>query len=220
MEAQQALILAGGWAAYGALHSLLAARGVKAWLTRGRPRLAAGYRLLFNSVAVGTLLPLAWAIQAWGGAPLWQWPGPVWWLVQGLAIAALAVFAATLRGYDGGAFLGWRQWRAGDPHPEREPEPLRISFAHRWVRHPWYTCGLVILWTRELDSAQLISAVAITAYLWLGSRLEERKLHAAHGWAYTDYTRRVPALLPRPWPALSRAEARRLEARAASGGSP
>jgi protein-S-isoprenylcysteine O-methyltransferase Ste14 len=215
MEAWQALLLTAGWAGYGGLHSLLAARSLKARLTRGRPRLAAGYRLLFNAVAVGTLLPLGWAIQAWGGPPLWHWPDPLWWLAQGLAVAALAVFAATLRGYDGLAFLGLRQWAEGDTNPEREPEPLHLTFAHRFVRHPWYTCGLVILWTRELDPARLISAVAVTVYLLLGSRLEERKLRIAHGAAYADYARRVPALVPLPGRTLSRQEADALERRAA-----
>lgn len=219
MEAHQILILAAGWAAYSGLHSLLAASAVKARLVRGRPALARGYRLLYNALAVLTLAPLAWAVVQWGGPPLWQWPGPVWWLAQGLAVAALGIFAATLRGYDGGAFLGLRQWREGDGHPEREPEPLHLTFAHRHVRHPWYSCGLVLLWTRELDAAQLVSAVAITAYLVAGSRLEERKLRAAHGRAYADYARQVPGLVPLPGRSLSPSQARELEARAAHGGS-
>jgi protein-S-isoprenylcysteine O-methyltransferase Ste14 len=220
MEAGRLLILVLGWAAYGGLHSLLAAPAVKAALSRAHPGLARAYRLLYNAVAVVALLPLAWAIHQWGGAPLWRWPDPLWWLAQGLALGAAVVFAATLRDYDGSAFLGLRQWRQGEAHPEQEPEPLRLSFAHRFVRHPWYTCGLAILWTRELDAAQLVSAAAITGYLVVGARLEERKLRRAHGQAYADYLRRVPGLIPRPGRHLSPQEAADLEARAQQGAEP
>ena len=82
---------------------------------------------------------------------------------------------------------------------------------HRHVRHPWYALSLVLLWTRDMSTALLVSALAITAYFVVGSWLEERKLLARFGPAYGQYMARVPGLVPRPWRRLSREEARQLE---------
>ena len=81
---------------------------------------------------------------------------------------------------------------------------------HRHVRHPWYSLGLLILWTRDMDEARLTSALCITLYLWLGSLLEEEKLLAFHGEAYARYRARVPGLIPWPGRSLDADEARAL----------
>jgi protein-S-isoprenylcysteine O-methyltransferase Ste14 len=130
-------------------------------------------------------------------------------LAYGLAGLAILGFAWSLRYYDGSEFLGLRQWRARQ-RSALDQERLHLSPLHRFVRHPWYTLGLVLVWTQNMDAARLTSAVVISAYFVLGSRLEERKLLLYHGPAYAAYRRRVPALLPRPWRSLSSAEAREL----------
>jgi protein-S-isoprenylcysteine O-methyltransferase Ste14 len=38
---------------------------------------------------------------------------------------------------------------------------------------------------------------ALTAYLYLGSLFEERRLRVEFGEAYADYQRRVPRMIPR-----------------------
>jgi len=139
-----------------------------------------------------------------------QWTGPWRWLAHGLALAALVGFVWSLRYYDGAEFLGLRQWRERATRVE-DQERLRISPLHRHVRHPWYFLGLVLLWTRDMTPAMLLSVVMMTLYFIVGSRLEERKLRIYHGRAYEDYCRRVPGLLPLPWRRLSRQEAEALE---------
>jgi protein-S-isoprenylcysteine O-methyltransferase Ste14 len=87
---------------------------------------------------------------------------------------------------------------------------------HRYVRHPWYALGLVVVWTRSMDAAMLVTALAITVYLVIGSRLEERKLLVYHGEAYRRYMERVPGLIPLPWRRLKSGEAERIAALAQS----
>ncbi len=84
---------------------------------------------------------------------------------------------------------------------------MRLSTAHRFVRHPWYFLGLIIIWTREMNTAFLLTAVILTLYLLLGSRLEENKLLARYGDQYRRYQVSVPTLIPRPWRYLSRQQA-------------
>jgi len=80
------------------------------------------------------------------------------------------------------------------------------------VRHPWYFLGLVLIWTRDMDPAFLLSASAMTLYFVVGSLLEERKLIRYHGEVYRRYRKRVPGLIPLPWKYLPAEEADRLVA--------
>jgi methanethiol S-methyltransferase len=199
--------LTAGWLAYGVLHSLLASFAVKDRVARRWPAAAPYYRLTFNVIAAVTALPLAWLLYAIPGEPLWRWSGAWWWLANGLALAAVAGFWVSTRAYDMDEFLGLRQIREHD-RATADREGFTLSFFHRFVRHPWYCFGLVIVWTRDMNVPMLVSAVAITAYFAIGSWFEERKLVAIHGDAYRRYRDRVPALLPLPWKYLSAEEAR------------
>jgi protein-S-isoprenylcysteine O-methyltransferase Ste14 len=204
------------WLAYFVVHSLLASLAAKRSVARRWPRRMPLYRLAFNAIALLLLLPAAALVHAWDGPLLWRWTGGWWWLAQGVALVALLLFLHASRCYDTGEFLGLRQWRSNERRVE-DQERFRISPYHRFVRHPWYALGLVMLWTRQMDAAALVSACAITLYLLIGLRLEERKLLVLHGARYRAYRDRVPALLPRPWRRLSPKEAERLSGGAGSG---
>lgn len=199
--------LALGWLAYAGLHSLLAALAVKAWLTRRIPGLARWYRLAYNLLAFALLLPLAWATWTIPGAWLWRWSGLWAWVANGLALAALAGFWLSSRHYDMAEFLGLRQLRERADRIDRT-DGFVVSPFHRFVRHPWYGFGLVLVWTRDMNPAWLVSALAVTLYFVAGSYLEERKLIALHGERYRRYRARVPALVPLPWKYLGREEAK------------
>ena len=125
---------------------------------------------------------------------------------------AVAGFLVTLKGYDGSEFIGLRQWRDGEQRVE-DQEQFKLSPLHRFVRHPWYALGLVLVWTREMTVAWFLTAILVTLYFVLGSRMEERKLEAYHGEIYREYRRRVPGLIPLPWRWLDKNEARRLVSR-------
>lgn len=204
------LWIALAWTAYFALHSLLAGHAMKGWVARRWPGAMPAYRLAFNALAVALLAGPVALMYRHAGDPVWTFTGPWAWIANGLALAALAGFAWSLRGYDMDEFWGLRQWRARERRVE-DQERLRISSMHRHVRHPWYALALVLIWTRDMNEGFLVSALCISAYFVLGSRLEERKLIALHGEAYRRYRERVPALLPLPWKRLDEGEARRIE---------
>ncbi|MEO1767264.1 methyltransferase family protein [Thiobacter aerophilum] len=214
MIAQLALI-AGAWLAYGALHSVLASHACKQWVGRHWPRLLSAYRLLFNLVAVIALAPPLWLTGRFDGPVLWQVPT---WIAWPALVVAGVGFAWSMRWYDGATFLGLPQWRRRIG-PDDAREAFTISPLHRYVRHPWYAMGLILLWTRNMNAAWLTTAVVITLYLLIGSRLEENKLMALYGEAYRRYRARVPALIPWPGRSLTQRDAQALEALARSAAS-
>jgi protein-S-isoprenylcysteine O-methyltransferase Ste14 len=199
-------ILALAWLAYFVAHSVFASLTLKRWVAARRPALMPIYRLAFNGFAVLAVVPIVWLLFRHPGPQLWAWDGWAAWFANGLAIAAVAAVFASMRYYDSGEFLGLRQLRAQTRTVE-DQEAFHLSPFHRYVRHPWYFFSLIIVWTRDMSAAMLVSALMITAYFILGSMLEERKLIAYHGERYRRYRSRVPGLLPLPWKYLTREQA-------------
>ncbi len=195
------------WLAYFALHSLLAASPIKAIAARRWPQLMPGYRVFYNAVATLALLPILWLVYSTESAWLWQWRGAWAWLSRAVALAAILCFIFSARSYNLGEFIGLRQLQARN---NDVAESFRISFFHRFVRHPWYCFALALIWTRDINAPLLVSALAITIYFVVGSMLEEQKLIASYGDSYRRYKAAVPGLIPLPWKTLSADEAREL----------
>lgn len=209
----QLILLVAAWCAYFILHSALASLAVKHKIASRWPTAARAYRAAFNLQAVAFGAVLVWWTENAGGAPILVWHGIAAWVANGLAAGALILFGYSLRFYDGREFLGVTQWRTPAATVE-DQERLKISPLHRYVRHPWYALGLVLLWTRDMDTARFAVAVVATLYLVIGSWLEERKLIRYHGKAYGAYRAQVPAFIPSATRHLRRDQAAQLQAQA------
>ena len=78
------------------------------------------------------------------------------------------------------------------------PMPFTVRGPYRWVRHPLYLFCLLIIWAYpDMTMDRLLFNVLFTAWIVVGTVLEERDLVVAFGDAYRDYQRAVPMLLPR-----------------------
>jgi len=169
------------WLLYFLLHSLLASLAVKSFIVKHRPSFMPAYRLAYNLIALLLVL-----------------------------IPSIAGFFWSLKYYDGQEFLGIKQLKT-DSRSIEDQESFRLSPLHRFVRHPWYFLGLVLIWSREMTPYMLASAMVMTVYFWIGSRLEDKKLVRYYGEGYRVYSERVAGLFPLPWKYLSEEEAGRLE---------
>lgn len=199
------------WILYFTLHSLLASLWFKSRVGNSFGRLMPSYRLIFNALATLLLIPPVWMMLWLNSEPLWQFEGVWHWLRVVALLLTAAGFVWSLGYYDSKEFLGLKQLRQGRQEIE-DQESLQISPLHRYVRHPWYSLGLILVWSQDMDAARLVSAVLISAYLVVGSRLEEQKLKRYHGVKYQHYCERVPGLIPIPGRRLTQAEADRLMA--------
>lgn len=75
--------------------------------------------------------------------------------------------------------------------------PFMIRGPYRWVRHPLYFFSLVMIWScPDWTMDRLMFNLLWTAWLVLGTLLEERDLLTAHGEMYRRYQEDVPMLIP------------------------
>ena len=195
--------------AYFAVHSLMASIFLKQWVHVHWPGLMPYYRLTFNALAIILAIPLLLVMYYFPGETLWQWQGVWFYISTALALLAVAGFVVSLRYYDLSEFWGTRQLQEGNDSVH-DQEGFHISHFHRYVRHPWYFFALVIIWTRDVSTTQLLVYFLVTVYFVLGSLLEERKLIAYHGKVYRKYQHKVAGIIPLPWKILSAQQAREL----------
>lgn len=185
--------------AFFAQHSGMVRRSAKAWLGRRMPARYIGAAYAIASGLALAAVALLWQRTAAGLGPA---GGPLRW--AGLAMVALGMagFAwgiASLRGFD---LFGVAPIRAHQRGWAPRPSALVVRGAYRWVRHPLYLSVLLLLWAPlDLRADRLLLAGLWTAWIVVGTLLEERDLAEELGAPYRAYRRAVPMLLPwrRPW---------------------
>jgi protein-S-isoprenylcysteine O-methyltransferase Ste14 len=88
----------------------------------------------------------------------------------------------------------WLHWK-GRPY---EPLPFRTRALYRAMRHPLYVGWALAIWaTPTLSAGHLLFASALTVYMALAVRIEERDLVRHFGRLYEEYRERVPMFVPR-----------------------
>ena len=201
-----ALAVFGAVLAYGAVHSALLTDTVRAALEALLgPRAFRGvFRLGYNALAAVLLAVLViWAARL-PDVDLFRirggWAAALW----GVRLAALGFIGWCVLRIGGAGFLGishFRAWKRGDPPPSPGVEAghLVVDGPYRWVRHPMYAAGFVVLWADPVWTGNRLGfALGASLYLWVGSLLEERRLLRAFGPACRAYLERTPRFVPRP----------------------
>ncbi len=194
--------------AFGVVHSLLASHPAKRFAQRliGVNVAAATYRLVYNVLALATILPALYLVFRLPDRELYRFSAPWDSVVLGLQVLAVAGLIYSVYQMDVWFFLGLRQ--LGEPPrlgirysiDSTSTSQLVTNGLHRFVRHPLYTTSLIVLYlTSPLSLNWLAFAISCNVYFFIGSIFEEHKLLREFGDAYRAYQQRVPRLLPRPW---------------------
>jgi protein-S-isoprenylcysteine O-methyltransferase Ste14 len=183
-------------AAFGLQHSIMARPAFKRIWTRIIPQPIERSTYVLASCLVTFVL--VWQWQAVDVA-IWDVRHPVARsLLWGLfATGWLLVPAASLM-IDHFDLFGTRQvWLClrGRDYTEL---PFRTPMLYSRIRHPLYVGWATALWaTPTMTLGHLLFAAALTTYMALAVRFEERDLVNYFGRRYEDYRRRVPMFVPR-----------------------
>lgn len=177
-------------------HSGMIRRGARERLAQRVPGI---YYPALYSIASGAALFALILLWQPSDRVLFSLHGPARWLSFGLSALAVAGFAwgvHSLHGFDPFGTLPLKG-HVRDASPR--PVALVVRGPYRHVRHPLYLFMLVLFWsTPRLSTDRLLFNVLWTAWIVVGTKLEERDLLAEFGDSYRRYQLRVPMLVPSP----------------------
>jgi protein-S-isoprenylcysteine O-methyltransferase Ste14 len=177
-------------------HSVMARRSFKRWWTRFVPvPVERSTYVLTSSLLLGAIF--------------WQWrpmPSVIWRVAD--PVSRFSVHAGFWAGWalvlistlliDHFDLFGLRHVYLYFSDRTYSPIEFKAALLYRWVRHPIMLGFLLAFWaTPMMTLGHLLFAAAMTAYVLVALRFEERDLVSFYGERYEDYKRRVGMLLPR-----------------------
>jgi protein-S-isoprenylcysteine O-methyltransferase Ste14 len=182
-------------AIFGLQHSVMARPRFKAAWTRVVPQpIERATYVLASSAAVVLLLVF------WRPIPVafWHAEGVVAVLLQAGSLLGFGIVLYTTFLIDHFDLFGLRQvflaWR-GRPYAEKR---FVTPSLYRFIRHPLYVGWMVSFWsTPTLTLGHALFASAMTAYILIAIRYEERDLAAALGEPYRRWRAATPMFVPR-----------------------
>jgi protein-S-isoprenylcysteine O-methyltransferase Ste14 len=190
------------WIAYCVVHSARISVTVTNFLKRALRDKYRFYRLFFNIFSVGTLIPLLVHSNSarLRTEPLFAWEGYLRPMQYGLIVLAAILAIAAMRHYSLRQFLGIQQiLQRNSGNAMTQTGEFDSSGVLGLVRHPWYLAVLILLWTKDQNLAGIMINLILSAYLVIGTFLEERKLVLEFGDRYRLYQQQVSMLLPLHW---------------------
>lgn len=176
-------------------HSLMARKFFKQWITMYIPQAAERSTYVLASSLALIALVVFW--QPLGGV-IWQVESTVATaVIYGLfALGWMLVLVSTfaINHFD---LFGLRQAWISFSGRVYKPLEFRLPVLYRIVRHPLYCGFFIAMWaTPTMTVAHLVFAGLASAYIVIGTLLEERDLRADHP-EYAAYAREVPRFIPR-----------------------
>jgi len=202
MASQDYILLAFLWIAYCVVHSTLISITVTDFLKLALRDRFRFYRLFFNIFSVAMLVPLLMYSHParWSGRLLLTWEGHTRIIQYGFMALGAVLLITGARHYNMFQFLGIQQiLRRRSGTAMTESGEFDSSGVLGIVRHPWYLAVFILIWSRDLNLARLIINVVLSAYLMIGTLLEERKLVLEFGEEYKAYQRQVSMFIPLKW---------------------
>jgi len=155
------------------------------------------YRLAYNFFSLLTLIPVVVYQQLLAAEIIFFWSGPWLLLKFCMYLASFILFYGGYRVFDIQYVLGIRQIDEMREGRKTKTMDFNCTGILEYVRHPWYSGAILLVWAfGQLSDVSLISKIILTAYIIVGTFLEEKKLIHELGEPYLEYRKRVPMFIP------------------------
>lgn len=186
---------------YGLIHSILASEYVKQLFKKYFGRFISFYRLGYNMFAfIG--LYFIWDFGPHPSLQIYKLQPPFDYLVLIPQIISLAGIIWCFKYINFKEFTGINQierffTKEYSDSDLDENYFLRIEGPYKYSRHPIYFFSIIFLLFRaEMTLFYLTMFISFTAYFYIGSHYEEKKMVRLFGDDYRDYQRKVPRIFP------------------------
>ncbi len=180
--------------AFAFIHSLLATDFIKKKAEKELKDKFRFYRIIYNILSFLTAAPafFVWMTSSsstplFYSIPGWLFPFLILLRLLAIGLVAYAAFQTDLLEFAG--------LMAGKTEGK-----LMTDKAYGIVRHPLYTGGIVLMFTKaEMTLLDFTAAALVSIYFIIGAYIEERRLVSTFGDAYRKYQQRVSMFVPAKW---------------------
>jgi methanethiol S-methyltransferase len=155
------------------------------------------YRLFYNIISIVTLVPVVLYTLSVKQQPFFVWDGYLLPVKYFLIACGILFIVMGAKRYSFSQIAGITQIKEGvDQKLINKSGKLSSRGILAAVRHPLYAGLFPLIWARDLDAAFLIVNIILSAYLVIGTILEENKLVLEFGDGYREYQQNVSMLFP------------------------
>jgi protein-S-isoprenylcysteine O-methyltransferase Ste14 len=180
---------------WGFLHSLLASNKTKSLIIRDFGESHNNqYRIFYNIIASLSFLPILWLMFILPDKELYFISMP--WIILARLIQLISLLIMIIAAKQTGIanFVGIKIESVISDVKEQN---LKTGGLYRYVRHPIYSAGLVLLWCSPVMTLNYLTvAICLSLYIFIGAAFEERKLFIEFGEQYQLYKENVPMFVP------------------------
>jgi protein-S-isoprenylcysteine O-methyltransferase Ste14 len=192
------LIIALIWTGYCFIHSYMISIGFTKLMQQLLNKYYAFYRLFYVSVSILLLFPVGYYTGQLESKVVFTYHPP-WSIIRYVLMGcSLLIFLKSfIFDYDSLSFFGIRQILNFKKKEKLAPEEgIKKSGLLGIVRHPMYFATILFFWCQTFSVSDIVTNSVITAYIIIGTKLEERKLVLEFGDSYVKYREEVPMLIP------------------------
>ena len=189
------------FALYGFIHSVIASEKVKVYFKKTFGKLIAFYRILYNVFAL-IVLYFIWDLAPHPSLQIYKLPPPYDYLVLIPQFISLAGIIWCFKYICFKEFVGLSQidrYLKNEYYENDLDEnyTMQIEGPYKYSRHPVYFLSIIILMFRaEMSLFYLTMFISFTAYFYIGSYYEEKKMVRLFGDDYRNYQKKVPRIFP------------------------
>jgi protein-S-isoprenylcysteine O-methyltransferase Ste14 len=186
---------------YGFIHSILASEKVKIIFRKTFGNLIAFYRIGYNVFALVGLY-FIWDLAPHPALQIYKLPQPYEYLVLIPQLLSLIGMIWCFKYISFKEFIGLNQIDRYLKNEYSETEldenyTLRIEGPYKFSRHPIYFFSIMFLMFRvEMNLFYLTMFMSFTAYFYIGSYYEEKKMVRLFGDDFKNYQKKVPRIFP------------------------
>jgi methanethiol S-methyltransferase len=192
------LLIALLWAGYCILHSYLISIGFTNLMTRLLKKYYAFYRVFYVLISLALIIPLINYTALLDNEIIITY-GQTIDIIRYVIISGslLMFFWAFFFNYDSLTFFGIRQiLNIGKIKKTNSPDEIKRKGLLGIMRHPMYFALIIYLWCQIHRMSDIVVNLVLTAYIIIGTLLEERKLVLEFGDTYIQYQKEVPMIIP------------------------
>jgi parvulin-like peptidyl-prolyl isomerase/protein-S-isoprenylcysteine O-methyltransferase Ste14 len=185
---------------FSAIHSITASIKLKGFFKKLLGEKIAFYRFGYNLISLFTFL-LFWVLSPKPEVYIYDLAPPWDIVVVILQISSLVGFIWTLKFFNSMDFLGINQIKRhlkGEfiAHDDENPT-LNLAGPYKISRHPLYLFAILFLVFRPYMSLfYFVFLILTTAYFWIGSYFEEKRLLRYFPDEYSNYMKKVSRIFP------------------------